>query len=436
MESLKELKAFRNRAYSLLGNGRDGLFDLMDAVLTSRSLPSFAEVSLSPAFQRQWPSVYKSLSRAKPAGEELMGLYLEQLPQQEQLILAGDHTAWPRLFSPTLKERTYEHQPQQSPGSSPVTLGQGYSSLVCVPENQGSWALPLLHERINSFESPIEKGAQQLRRVCEAIETRPLSLWDAEYGCAHFVQLTADIACDKLMRLRSNRVLFGPPPAYSGRGRPRKHGDKFKLNEPATWWAEEQQIHLNHERLGSLRVQCWSGLHFRKTPDIEMTLIQVQRLAPSSLPARHRPLWLIWTGAGKPDLHTVWQHYLRRFCVDHWYRFIKQRLHWCLPHMSTAQQAEAWSDLMPLMSWQLWLARHQAQHHHLPWQKPLNKPTPGRVADAFATFLVAIGTPAQVPKPRGKSPGWPPGKPRPQRQRFPTVKKRYSKPKVKAKAAA
>ncbi|MGF1536972.1 MAG: transposase, partial [Elainellaceae cyanobacterium] len=92
MESLKELKAFRNRAYSLLGNGRDGLFDLMDAVLTSRSLPSFAEVSLSPAFQRQWPSVYKSLSRAKPAGEELMGLYLEQLPQQEQLILAGDHT--------------------------------------------------------------------------------------------------------------------------------------------------------------------------------------------------------------------------------------------------------------------------------------------------------------------------------------------------------
>ncbi len=39
-----------------------------------------------------------------------MRLYIEQLPKTEKIILAGDHTAWPRLEAPTLKERTYEHQ--------------------------------------------------------------------------------------------------------------------------------------------------------------------------------------------------------------------------------------------------------------------------------------------------------------------------------------
>jgi hypothetical protein len=45
-------------------------------------------------------------------------------------------------------------------------------------------------------------------------------LWDAEYGCASFVKLSADIAADKLFRLRSNRLLYGEPEAYTGIGRP------------------------------------------------------------------------------------------------------------------------------------------------------------------------------------------------------------------------
>ncbi|NEU74973.1 hypothetical protein PI95_021045 [Hassallia byssoidea VB512170] len=47
-----------------------------------------------------------------------------------------------------------------------------------------------------------------------------MSLWDAEYGCASFVKLSADIAADKLFRLRSNRLLYGEPEAYTGIGRP------------------------------------------------------------------------------------------------------------------------------------------------------------------------------------------------------------------------
>ena len=98
-------------------------------------------------------------------------------------------------------------------GAKPVTIGQGYSTLAGIPEDQGSWALPLLHERLISAESAIEKAVNQLRQVRQKLTTRPLSLWDAAYGCAPFLKQTADIACDQLIRLRSNRVLYGPAPA-------------------------------------------------------------------------------------------------------------------------------------------------------------------------------------------------------------------------------
>jgi hypothetical protein len=40
-----------------------------------------------------------------------MQLYIQQMPQVERPLLAIDHTAWLRPHAPTLKERTYEHQP-------------------------------------------------------------------------------------------------------------------------------------------------------------------------------------------------------------------------------------------------------------------------------------------------------------------------------------
>jgi len=68
-------------------------------------------------------------------------------------------------------------------------------------------------------------------------------------------------------------------------------------------------------------------------------------------------MWLGWLSEEMPSLEQTWRCYLRRFAVDHWNRFAKQRLHWTLPHFGTTELAERWSDLMPLLSWQLWLAR-------------------------------------------------------------------------------
>lgn len=77
---------------------------------------------------------------------------------------------------------------------------------------------------------------------------------------------------------------------------------------------------------------------------------------------------------------------------------------------------------MPLMTWELWLARDIVSDRPLPWQKPLSKLTPGRVAQAMAGILARISTPALAPKLRGKSPGWQ-THPRQRRIRYPIVKK-------------
>ena len=69
---------------------------------------------------------------------------------------------------------------------------------------------------------------------------------------------------------------------------------------------------------------------------------------------------------------------------------------------------------MPLMSWQLWLAKDVVVETRLPWQSATINLSPGRVAQSMfsvAEFvragfplmertqaLVEIGTPAQVPK--------------------------------------
>ena len=314
-------------------------------------------------------------------------------------------------------------------------MGQGYSSIAWIPEESGSWALPLLHERITSFENPITKAAAQLRLVCQNLPTRPLSLWDAEYGCASFVKQTADITADKLMRLRPNRVLYSAPPPYIGIGRPRVHGHKFKLNDSTTWWSPNQILEVNNTKLGRLSLRMWSNLHFQQSAKHSMHVIQVERVDVGDF-RKSKPLWLIWVGEQMPTLSSIWYQYLRRFAVDHWYRFLKQRLHWTLPHFSTPEQSESWSDLMPLLSWQLWLARGSIQDCPLPWQQPSQTLSPGRVANSFATVLARIGTPATAPKPRGKSPGWTPGRPRKQRIRYPIVKKGFTVPRKAANNSA
>ena len=156
-------------------------------------------------------------------------------------------------------------------------------------------------------------------------------------------------------------------------------------------------------------------------------VLRIERLEARGTRRDPKVLWVAWVGAPPPPLEMWWRRYLRRGAVDHWYRFAKQRLRWTLPKVRTPEQAERWSDLMPLLTWELWLARDIVTDHPLPWQKPQPHPTPGRVCQGLGGVLAQIRTPARRPKPRGKSPGWPKGRPRTPSPRYPVVKKSKKK---------
>jgi hypothetical protein len=424
-EQFSNLIAFRQAAYDCLGLARDAQFELADAVLLTPTAGSFVELSLCPVFRRRWSSVYAAIHDGTPNRQKLLTLYTAQQPGLERPVLAGDHTAWPRLSAPTLGERTFEHQPTKITGQKPITIGQGYSSLVWLPEGEegSSWALPLLHERIAPTDTPIAKATDQLRRVTKEVSGRPISLWDSGYGNAPFINNTADIPADKLCRLRPNLSLRQSAPPYSGRGRPPLHGAKFKLSDPTTWTEPVEQMEVKDARLGRLRLSRWVNLHFLKASTHPMEVIRVERLEAKGTRRDPKDLWLAWIGQEPFYLEKDWRLYLRRFAIEHWYRLAKQRLHWTLPRWSTPQQAERWSDLMPLITWQLWLARSLVADCPLPWQKPQVHLTPQRVCQGMGGVLARIGTPTGVPKPRGKSPGWPAGRRRTRRTRHPVIRK-------------
>ena len=237
--------------------------------------------------------------------------------------------------------------PPRYGGNKPITIGQGYSTLAFLPDEERSFALPLLHERIQSTTDPIKRGADQLCRVSKAVKGRPISLWDSEYGCAPFVEATADIDADQVIRIRPNRCLWGPPPPYRGWGRPPVHGAKFKLSDPKTWPEPTETLYITDEKLGPVLVQRFENLHFRQAPKHPFCVIRIHRINAKDTKRAPKDLFIAWIGQDPPSLQDWWPLYLKRFAIECWYHFAKSRLHWTLPRFKTPQQSERWSDLMP-----------------------------------------------------------------------------------------
>jgi len=79
--------------------------------------------------------------------------------------------------------------------------------------------------------------------------------------------------------------------------------------------------------------------------------------------------------------------------------------------------------LVSLAQWQLFQGRDLVKDSPLPWQPVQQKPTSERVLQGFAGLFRQIGTLAVPPQTRGKSPGWPKGRPRTRPQRRRVVKK-------------
>src|SRR5215203_2652434 len=147
----------------------------------------------------------------------------------------------------------------------------------------------------------------------------------------------------------------------------------------------------------------------------------------ASLLRRPRPLRLWWHGreGRTPDLDLIWRSYVRRFDLEHTFRFLKQSMGWTTPRVRYPEQADRWSWLVVAAYTQLRLARTCVADLRLPWERRYDagRLTPIRVHRAVSALLAHLGTPAKPPKPCGRSPGRPKGRLSGKAKRYPAFKK-------------
>ena len=146
-----------------------------------------------------------------------------------------------------------------------------------------------------------------------------------------------------------------------------------------------------------------------------------------------RPLWL--TAAGKKRLELslpdIFNSYRQRFDIEHFFKFGKTRLLMDKIQTPDVRHEESWWQLVMIAYTQLYLARYIANSCPNPWEKYLPSfktidsiKQPTQVQKDFERIIRVIGTPAQPPKPRQKSPGRQLGDIQIKRLIHPVVKKR------------
>lgn len=432
MEKFNKLIEFRQRVYAEgLGRQRDAQFELMDALLLQRGIQSYPELSLSTAFRRQWPSVYKAIEEGSQHTGWLEEYLNQQVPQAEITYYALDGTAWPHSAARTMEDRQYVYSPTKAVDGGSIVVGHPYSMLAWVPEPHSSWALPISVKRISSEQTAVDVGIEQVENLCKQrlSEKKPglaLVVADGKYGNHRFLGPLKDLPCGKLARMRKDRVLYCEPGAYQGKGRPRKHGERFAFKEPETWPIAAAKVELQDERWGKVRLRRWDRLHAQQDADTIFSVILVETHLERE---RAGPiLWLVYQPppdqhAGVLALDVVWKAFEYRWPIEPGFRFRKQSLHWTLPRFQQAERCDRWTMLVSLVQWQLFLARELVQDQPLPWQKQQMALTPERTLQSLAGIFQQLGTPARPPKTRGKSPGWPRGTPRAPRKRQKVAKK-------------
>lgn len=185
-----------------------------------------------------------------------------------------------------------------------------------------------------------------------------------------------------------------------------------------------------------MTVSAWHGLHPRlgrrghwasheQPPIVPGTVVRVQvQHLPKPTSRTKKTLWL-WVAGPDADLDLCWRAYLRRFDIEHTYRFVKNTLGWTTPRWCTPEQADTWTWIIIAVYTQLRLARGLVADERMPWERQ-RKPgrlTPARVRRGFRRLAPNLGTPANPPKSLTPGPGRPKGTRRGPRTRYPAIKK-------------
>jgi hypothetical protein len=441
--AVRLLAEFRRDLYWSLTRRRDALFEVADAVLCAPGrVTDLARLSLVPEFGRGHGALYDALNAGHAGFARLRravaGLALPAWPDG-RIRLAVDVSNWLRPDAAASPERAFCHVPGRGKDAGQVVPGWPYSFVAALGPGASSWTLLLDAVRLGPDDDDGAVTAAQVREVVGRLvaaghwadgDPPVVVAMDAGYNVTRLAWLLRDLPVVLVARVRSDRVYWraAPPKARGVSGRHARHGDPVRCGDPATWHGAAVTQEGQRARHGPVTATAWTGVHQmvhrytggfedwpedRELPLIEGTLIRLSVTARGPGCPAPEPMWL-WASApdaGDAEVRVLWQAYLRRFDIEHTFRFLKQQLGWTRPLLRDPAAADRWTWLLLACCAQLWLARELAALTRLPWQprQPAAAMTPARVRAGFRRARQAAGTPASPAKPGKPGPGRPKG---------------------------
>lgn len=442
-EHVTQLKQFRQEVYQNFNKRADTLMNLLDALSSNTIGQSVVELTLNPAFKRDYSSLYVALDEWEPDKEkkalaQLAGPYLPKPEQCSYWLLGTDVTPQPRPHAKTLEDRGYVHQPNPIKSNKPITIGHAYSTVVLFPEEESEhgpvWAVPLSTERVKSSEDKEVVGAGQVETLLED-ETLPfynqfcVETEDSSYCKPAFLEKNRKKPnLVTIVRARGTRTFYQQPSdliIHEGAGHPTWYGAPFSLSDESTWHAPDAtatttMISLSKKEY-QVKIEAWNDMlmHGERKPVVlpmhehPFTLVRIRLFNAKGELAFQRPLWLIVMGnrRGELTLLDIFHAYQRRYDIEHFFRFGKQRLLLDRYQTPVTEREEKWWQMANLAYLQLWVARPVAQSVPRPWETTPSSDAPKQPLSAthvqrdFGRIIRLFGTPAADPKPRGISRG-------------------------------
>ena len=462
-----QLEQFRQELYHSFERRADAIMELLDALASQTLARSVVELCLEAVFRREYSSLYTAIDGFFRASDPALAARERRLQEMTLLRVIAKHllppteraywlfvtdaTSYPRRFARTLADRSFVYQPNSLKGNTPVTIGHQYSFIAYLPEKMSGappWVVPLVTRRVTSAEKESSVAAEHLVTVF-GDESLPwhsqlsVHVADSKHSTPEYRHTAAQYKdLVTVARVRSNRVFYQqyhPAPGKPPPGRPRSFGERFALKEPDTWPQRDEEIETSYTsrrgRSYTVKIECWHDMLMRGKREYPMhncpfTLVRIRRYDAQGNLAFKRSLWLIVSGARRRELSLIeiWNVYRQRYDIEHFFRFGKQRMLMVAYQTPDVEHEENWMQLVQLAYVQLYLARELAETLPRPWERYLSQPeevvaSPSATQREFGRIIGQIGTLAQAPKPRGKSPGRAKGTKGKRRKRLPVVKK-------------
>jgi hypothetical protein len=153
--NLNTLNDFRHAMYRCFGNGKDALFNLVDALASETQAHSFPELSFSPFFERTWASLYEALEDGQINAERLREVCVQfaPLPTAGQVVFLGVDTS--NLYRPeaeTAADRILVPIANLPKNVHAACPGWVISSVVLLPQQAGQGTFVLDTARVSSTE--------------------------------------------------------------------------------------------------------------------------------------------------------------------------------------------------------------------------------------------------------------------------------------------